>query len=227
MNILPSIIQVTIENFGNSNLDFSLVGDFIDYGGQYKVFAYGVDKVIKIPMTKEEILCRIVNWGHETPDFEAKYQQLVSSRDRAIELVNTSKVPANLLGNFEIHNQIIIQDKVEVWNKVFVNLDEITQKNYLLQVVNLYIEQWIYGLHEYIYNFSINCGIDYYGNVILIDFGEITDNKNRVLQDINEGKILNACSTQSLPTNLQQFYAKHVIETLTMENLNLYWRSSK
>jgi hypothetical protein len=230
MNILPSIAKITREDFhtfGNSDLDFNLVGDFIDYGGQYKVFGYGSDKVVKIPMTRDEIFCRIANWGHETPDPEAKYLQLVSSRDRAAELVNSAAISDSLLGNFEIHNQIIVQDKVQIWHKIFDGLDLETQKNYLLQVVNFYIELWICGLHEYVHNFSINCGIDNYGNVILIDFGEITDDKNRVLKDIELGKILKSWSARSLPADLQQFYAKHINNTLTNENLDLYWRSGK
>jgi hypothetical protein len=228
MKILPSISQITnedIKTYGNANIDISLIGDFIDYGGQYKVFAYSTDKVIKVPLSKEEIFYRIANWGHETPDLEVKYQQLVSSRDKSVGMINSSRFSISLLGNFEVHNQVIVQDKVQVWCKIFDTLDKEIQKNYLLQVINLYIELWICGLHEHVYNFSLNCGIDGYGNVVLIDFGEITNEKSLALQDITKGKILKAWSAQSLPTDLQEFYAKHVSETLTLAYLDLYWKS--
>jgi hypothetical protein len=227
MDILSSIKKLSteeLEMYGDSNLDFNLVGDFIDYGGQYRVFAYNTDKVIKIPMTKDEIFFRIANWGHETPDYEVAYRRLVASRDNAVYLVNNSGISNLLLGNFELHNQIIIQDKVQVWGKIFDSLDNETQKNYLLQVVNLYIELWLCGLHEYVHNFSLNCGVDGFGNVVLIDFGEITNNKNRVVKDIQEGLIIEAWSARMLPEALGEFYKNHVNQTLDLENLDLYWK---
>jgi hypothetical protein len=230
MDILASIKKLSteeLEMYGDRNLDFNLVGDFIDYGGQYRVFAYNTDKVIKIPMTKDEIFCRIANWGHETPDYETKYQQLVSSRDSGIDLVSDSGISASFLGNFELHNQVIVQDKVQVWGKIFDSMDEETQKNYLLQVVNLNIELWLCGLHEYVHNFSLNCGVDGFGNVVLIDFGEITNDKNKAVNDIQEGIISEAWSARMLPEGLREFYKKHVNQTLNLENLELCWKSKK
>jgi hypothetical protein len=227
MDVLSSITKVTIselQQYGDTDLNFDLVGKFIDYGGQYKVFEYGENRVIKIPMTKEEIFCRISNWGHETTDAEAEYDRLISSRERSLKMVLDSYIPSAKLGNFYVHNKIILQDKVYVWNKIFSQFDTRAKYNFLVKLIDLYLVFWSFGLHETAHNFSLNCGISEDGNLVLIDFGEVTNDKNIVLDDLERGRIWKAWSAVQLPEKMHEFYTRKVNETLTVVNLERYWR---
>ena len=217
----------TILEPGDDEIKLELIGKFIDYGGQYKVFEYGQTQVIKIPTSKEEIFYRIANWGHETLDYEAKYQQLVMDRDASLDLVFQSKLPLNHLAQPVKHNKIIIQDKVRTWSQVFDRLDIPRQKQCLDSLINLYEIFWQHGLHEMVHNYTLNCGFDTSKNIVLFDFGELTSDLTKVKEDIEKSKILHSYLTRCLGEDTLSYMTKIVGGIWTTNNLEKLWLSKK
>ena len=226
-NLISHSDPKTILELGDDKIKQDLIGKFIDYGGQYKVFEYGETQVIKIPTSKEEIFYRIANWGHETLDYESKYRQLVMDRDTSLDLVFQSKLPLSYLAQTVKHNKIIIQDKVRTWSQVFDRLDISRQKQCLDSLLNFYEVLWQYGIHETVHCYTLNCGFDASENIVLFDFGELTCDLIKVKEDIEKSQILHSYSTRCLGEDTLSYMTKIVGGIWTTNNLEKLWLSKK
>ncbi len=219
--------QEDFVEYCNSKVDYNKIGKFIDFGGQYKVFEYGSNKVIKIPMSKEEVYYRIDNWGHKTYSYEAKYNSLKLNRKRSFQFFKKNKdIPKDILGNVEFINESIIQDKIINWELFFPNSTITQKKAYINQILEIYRIFWSYGVHETIHNFSLNCGLDSRDRIVLFDFGEITRNKAVVFMDLLSNYRFNSWSANQLKAEIKEYYIRESKSRLNIKNLNSIWKSN-
>lgn len=131
-----------------------------------------------------------------------------------------------LLGNPQFLNGINYkQDKVVVFKELLKSHSEQEIQKYLDQYIDRIKELWTYGVHEKVFNFTINTGIDDSGRLILIDFNEISFDINYVRQKIQEKRWLKSWSYMCLPTSLKSYYSGKMDQEITMDNLKELWRS--
>jgi len=91
----------------------------------------------------------------------------------------------------------------------------------------LVVKCWEEGFTDRTYNFTVNNGIDKNGNVVLIDFGEITTNKKDIEKEIIFERWKRAgCYKRRISGETKKYYKRKMEELLTTENLNKYWNSN-
>lgn len=122
------------------------------------------------------------------------------------------------------------QDKVLTIRQILhtQNKDEIQEL--LEKYITCIKELWRHGCHEKVFNFTINNGVKKDGGVILIDFNEISFDKNDVIQDIKKKTWDHRWSYTHLylgyKKDLREFYSRRMSEELTLENLEALWEQA-
>lgn len=96
-------------------------------------------------------------------------------------------------------------------------------------IIDAYVEQikyfWEYGFAESVYNFTINNGLDREGKIVLIDFNEITDDKDRISNSIDAEVWKKRFSTNHhLSSSQKDYFLQKMAQEITSSNLNLYWK---
>ena len=100
------------------------------------------------------------------------------------------------------------------------------------KIIDAYIESifdtWKNGFSDIIFNFSHNNGVAPSGRVILIDFNEVTFDKNVVLERFAIKRWLKAASyTKWLQEgDLKRYYAEAMENAMTPANLDRYWHDN-
>ena len=199
--------------------------EFIDRGAQFKVYDLG-DRVKKIPTTDEETKEIIRKWSPELAPKEVEdcAAGLISARERGVEGIRKLNISPKILGNPEFANDgSITQIKVVTIREKLKNLEEKDQRSLIDGYVKSIFEQWKYGISDYIYNFPINNGVTKDGEVILIDFCEITFNKEDVANDITNGKWKTAATLKSIDDSLRDYYFAEMEKLITLDSLEGYW----
>ena len=223
-----SLEQVTAADLANLSpghgLDLTRIGDFLDYGGQYKVFAYGERQVIKFPLSRAETDYRISQWGHHTPDWDAKYRQMTRDRERATEIIAEKALPLPLLANPVYYGAVLVQDRVQVVSSGFwAGLNPVTAQRYVRQLVALNATLWSYGVHEKAQNFTLNNGLDAQGEMVIFDYGEFTTDYEKAIEKVRAGSLEKSYSYRCLPPTLQSYYSSLIAKELRVENLQDMW----
>lgn len=149
------------------------------------------NSVIKILKTKEEVSKKIKEYLEFTNSLEMleeRTEKVYSDIKNSLEIVKSSRVPKDLLANAEINNNKIKQDKVVViGDKIKELLNENNRKGVerlIIDLVEFILELWRYNIHENTYKFYSNYGLDSSENIVLIDFLEITNDKEKVKKQI-------------------------------------------
>lgn len=150
--------------------------------------------------------------------------------DLSLPIMKNSKIPRHILGNpIFLSNGDIKQDRARELGEVLKELVEKKQiakaKTLINQYFRLNVELWKYGIHEKITNFTKNNGV--IGNkVILIDFGEVTDDLKMAQHIIKDKKWARAWSLRhDLPKELVSYYTNRAKLVFTVSNLNKNWKS--
>lgn len=207
--------------------------DVIDQGAQYKVVDLGSGRVRKIPQTRAESQAVIESWyaPRKAPDNELAINYIQST-------INSAKTVRSLLlkypeisysfGNpdFEIKGQYT-QDKLPVLSNVLkknsLQAGQLLIDNY----INLILLHWQYGISERVFNCTVNNGVDNRDRIILLDFGEITTDKERVASGIVSQRWLKSWSYKnSLPEELREYYAHSMKVRLLSQRLEDSWATA-
>jgi hypothetical protein len=98
------------------------------------------------------------------------------------------------------------------------------------KLIDLFIDSiydnWKDGFCDLIFNFTKNSGLDENRKIILIDFGEVTFDKHKVLRKINSINWIKSYSYINLPNrDIKKNYIKQMSLRVTEKNLKLYWNS--
>ena len=156
----------------------------IGRGWQYTIYDKG-PRVIKIPnsiQTVRKIMLRGASPKtiSNKKKFESALENLIKDRQKSLRWLQKSGQDLEILGNPLIKKNKIEQDNV-------VTLGQILKKSengerYIRGFIELIFECWKNGFSEKVYNLTINNGVTKDGKVILIDFGEITFEKKKVIK---------------------------------------------
>ncbi|MEN9337935.1 MAG: hypothetical protein RIQ41_249 [Candidatus Parcubacteria bacterium] len=118
------------------------------------------------------------------------------------------------------------QDKVRVLYEVCKDASFEQQKEIIKSYIHLIHTTWNYGFADCIFNFTLNNGTNDRGDLLQLDFGEITTEKDDVEEMIRNQRWLQSFSYTTLVSNeLKDYYSTTMSEELTFAKLNESWRS--
>jgi hypothetical protein len=199
----------------------------IGQGWQFNVYKKG-RKVIKTPTSKYQIKLRLLLWA---PSYllrplklEAETKRREKEREKVLQEIKKRKVKSSLLANLSIHGDKIEQDIVRPLGKYLREYK--TAKKRIDDYIDFIFDCWRNGFSERTYNLTINNGINSGGEIVLMDFGEITFKKSDVEREIKSKKWCNSWSfKKDLTKKVRQYYEKQMKENLTISNLRRYWNT--
>ncbi len=201
-------------------------------GWQCKVLIYK-DYVIKIPKTKREItdiIRKHLEKFGDIRDLKERVKKVHGDIEKSIKIIKKSKIPKNLLANPEfLKNGTIKQKKVIVLidklSKLAKN-DKVEETNEIIRkAVLFYIELWKYGINEKTLKLS-NLGY-HKGKIVLLDFLEITDDKNKISKRLKKKPLINIKHQKNrVPTSILNYFLIELKKNLTVKNLNKYWNKN-
>ncbi len=197
----------------------------IGSGYEHIVYELNKNKVIKIKNSYFNKFFKLIYWNKTFNLFKLNksYLSLNKLNKRSINIVSSLEDKTHF-GNPIILKNKIIQDRVIIINQII-------SKNNYKKIIDDYIKLifllWNQGVHELVYNFTINNGYDLNHNLIQIDFGELTNSKVKALNSINSKLWLTQFSYKFHLTKEMKIYFKRKMElNLNKENLNKYWKDS-
>ncbi len=119
------------------------------------------------------------------------------------------------------------QDKVLVLGDALRNCTLREGEDLIDNYIDLILLHWQYGLSERVFNFTANNGVDGQGRVILLDFGEITHNKEKISSRIAAERWLKSWSYKGdLPEQFKRYYQLRMKERLSNEVFEATWRTA-
>ena len=189
------------------------------------------NKVIKRLKTKEEVSKKVKEYlkiKNSLELLEERTEKVYSDIKNSLEIIKESRIPKVYLANAEISNNIIKQDKViSIGDKIRELLNENKTgdaEKLIIALVDFIIELWKYKIHEYNYKFYSNYGINNKGNIVLIDFLEITNDKDKVRRDIIKEKWDNPERyLYKIDIKIANLFVKISNKKLTLDNLEKNW----
>lgn len=117
------------------------------------------------------------------------------------------------------------QDKVLLLENALNGCSLDDGKKLFDQYTSLIHQTWKYGFSDIMFNFLENNGMDRNGKIIQSDFGEITFNKNEVLENIKNKRWLKSNHFIKFPGGELKEYYKFIMEReITPKSLDNFWR---
>ncbi len=129
-----------------------------------------------------------------------------------------------LLGNPLFFDNGYDQDKVAVLSGVFKKCSLDQGKKIFDSYIQLIHTTWQYGFADSVYNFCVNNGLNVRGEVIQLDFGELSLNKSEVAQDIINKRWLQNASCVMFPKGeLKDYFCDLMDKEVTLQKLDELW----
>lgn len=205
----------------------------ISQGAQYRVVDAENGRVGKLLLTRQESQSVIKSWyaPREVPEEElaADYRQVaIDSAMYICDVVARCPEIAYSFGNplFGEDGQYT-QDKVSVLGDVIKRSSLSEGEGLIDHYIDLILLHWKYGFSERVFNFTANNGVDDQGRVILLDFGEITNDKEKVSSRITSARWLRSWSYKGdLPEQLKDYYRHAMKKRLSVKTLEATWKSA-
>ena len=95
---------------------------------------------------------------------------------------------------------------------------------YLDATADIYQLLWRYGIHDYVWYFLLNNGIDSTGKVVCLDFGETFFDSTWVAERVDEARWeVKDNLIKALTPDQQDYYFKAMKSRLSGENFNHHW----
>jgi len=198
-------------------------------GLQYTVFKKN-KKVTKILNSKRTIKKILLLWYPHRYFLRPKKLEKVAQDIRKNTLKNVTQIKklkdTKILGNPIIKKESIDQDLVIPLGKIIRKTKN--PQEYIQKTIQLIFDCWKEGFSDLVYNFTINNGVTKNKEVILLDFGEVTFDKETVKKQIKSKRWLRAWSYKvAMPFKLRKYYKKEMRKNITLKNLNKYWKNKK
>jgi hypothetical protein len=200
----------------------------IGEGWQFKVYDQG-SRVEKVPKSRLEITVSIVS---DCPEMilkpfklRSEVKRISQERSKAVNALENDRIPREMVSGAEIDEGLLIQDKVEVIEDRFSDARLSERKKVIDSYIDFVIECWKHGFSETTYNFTINHGLEEDEELVLLDIGELTFSKEKIVEDIKDKKWLNqAVYTDFLSEDLKPYFKKRMREEITVEKLEDKWK---
>jgi len=169
-------------------------------------------------------------------------QRIIEARRESLSKINSlvsdNQEVANLLGNPEFDGDVIYQDECRTFGqRLRENPEE--YKRIIEDVIELTKECWKYGFADRTYNFTVNYGYNKENQPVLIDFDELTFSKERISEDMTQGRWKTQMSgLWEIPLieiwkfleefkrySMREYYFQRMEEELNQAALDDLWRS--
>jgi hypothetical protein len=160
-------------------------------GGWQVDIEYYDKHVIKTPKSKKDTEKAILKYV-ELNKKQSKFKKLVKNAkedlENSIRIVQNSKIPNELLASPEfLDGGKIKQERVTVLDDIFSELIKWGKiddaKRLIDDILNFMVGLWKYGIHETTFKFYSGYG-RLGEKIVLIDFGEMTDDFEKVKKQI-------------------------------------------
>jgi transcriptional regulator of heat shock response len=187
------------------------------------------DYVIKTPKNREEIKEKIEKFlrrKNKIEELDKRTNKMISDIKESTKIIKKSKIPRSELANLEfIGKGKIKQKRVAPLDEFLKKLNEKERFKLIDKIIKFLLKLWSYGIHEKTFKLFSNLGIDE-DNIVLIDVFEIATNKSKVLKQIKKKSWE---KTENYKKYLSEkeinYLIKKLNKTLTIENLDKYWKT--
>ncbi len=228
----PSVPIVESPLTGNPS-DPEERGILIGIGGQYTVHDIGNDRVMKIPNSMDGTRRFVGGWGPQIAEMTNKHRPLEeTAADREYCVPHVLRLAAR----YQVLNDLLArpkampgfcftQDKVERALKHLIpKAGPAKVRSYLDATADIYQLLWRYGIHDCIWFFLVNNGVDSHGKVVYLDFGETLFDTTRVAVNVEKRewekkKVL----VEDLVPEYQEYYFQAMKSRLSGRNFELHW----
>ena len=198
-------------------------------GGWQANVEYFDDYVIKTPKTKDEIIERVhkyLNKIGKLEELDERVSDMQKGWKDGLEIIQGKDLPLGMLGFLEFledgrikkRRVVVLED---IWNDLADTKQFDEMKLIIDKTIDFIVELWKYGLHEKTGKVGYEFGL-MDDKIILIDFGELTEDKNAVEKQIKkeywEKPILKHCRKE-----VGDYFNLKAGEILTLETLNENW----
>lgn len=198
-------------------------------GGWQISIEYFDNYVIKTPKTKKEITKKISNYlasKGKMDELNKRVKKMQEDWKNSLKILSEKNVPKILLGNIEVlPNNKIKQNRAKVIQNVIWELyekkNEREIKNIIEKILNLIVELWKYGVHEKTGKVHYEMGL-IGKRVVLLDIGEITDNKETAKKQIKK-RYWEKSVKEYFPKEIASYFNKRAKRILTLKTLEENW----
>ena len=198
-------------------------------GGWQANVEYFDDYVIKTPKTTQEIREKIKRYYADSTDLERKIKKLQEDWKNSIKIIKSGKIPLKLLAYPQfIDNDKIKQRRVKMLSEKF---NELISKNNIMgakklvdKVIKFIITLWSYGIHEITFKFYSEMGL-LDDNLVLVDIGELTNDKEIVREQLLEGNKKLESLRHLHHDKILDYYQEQIKKRLTVKTLDKLWGS--
>jgi hypothetical protein len=202
----------------------------IKRGAQYLVYPFFGGRVRKVPHSLARAVQIWNGWKDVSKEsVHDKALEAIEVRDRSIaffkERIQENAELFEYLGKPKFYRRgVYTQERVKTLGAALRNQTQ--EENLLLieKYAQACLNEWRFGFSEGVFNFTVNSGINKVGDVVLIDFGEVTFDPEVIKKAIKQRLWLESWSYKhDLPIGLKRHYASIMARTLTLSEFERFW----
>jgi len=198
-------------------------------GGWQANVEYFEDHVIKTPKTVEEITATVskyLNHIGKIDELEARVKEMQDDWETGLKIVKTGRIPYKMFGHLEfLDDGKIKQRRVEVLQDVWDELYNAGKESEMRAVVDksldFVVELWKYGIFDKTFKVGYEYGL-MGEDIMLIDFGELSEDKNILENKILKRKWESKMIEYSHP-EVAKYFNERAKEVFTLDVLNKNW----
>jgi hypothetical protein len=210
---------------------------YIAEGYQYKVYDLGNGKVFKKPQSFMYSFRKNMEVAKKQLNFsvikQIKYAWNIHKRnDKAIRNIrdNLTEFPLFMFGNAKFKNgsYSFEQDKVVSLEEYISGKSIEVIKDVFDQYLELQEIMWQYVIHDAVYKFQPNYGLDKDERVFCLDFGELLFNEDEIIKSIqNKPWLLRPSYKKWIEDEFKIYYTKRMDEVINENNFLKHWKKQK
>jgi len=198
-------------------------------GGWQTNIEYFEDYVIKTPKTIEEITATVfkyLNHIGKIDELEKRVSAVQKDWEVGLKIVKSGRIPYKMLGHLEfLDGGKIKQTKVDVlqdiWDELYNCGKESEMKVIVDKSLDFIVELWRYGVGDKTFKIGYEYG-RMGDEIILIDFGELTEDKKVIEKKIRKKAWEGKMKEYSHP-EVAEYFNEKASEIFTLEVLNENW----
>ncbi len=208
---------------------------YLAEGFEYKVYLIENSRVFKKKINYLNRLFKIfkITRKRKFSLIQSCIKSFVSDRKNSLALIEIKK-RLKTIPNQLFANPVFIKNSLNFTQDFVITVDEYLKSSdtqEMKRVVDDHIRfqetLWTYSVHDGVYKFQSNYGINSSGKLVCIDFGEYIFTKDEVLKNIEKHKWLNRTSYKNWSDKeVKDYYTKKMEESITKENLCGLWGSN-
>lgn len=188
----------------------------------YNVYDMGNGRVLKIEKPRIIQYIKHYFWAGRLP------KEVRTLAEISYKIIRSNIDPTLIANPKKENGNSYSQDKVEILEN-YISLHTIEENKKIIDIYTDHIlETWQNGFSDLIFNFTINCGLDKKGKIVLVDFNEVTFDKEEVNKLINKKRWLDSWSRTHwlsfTDKELWAYYSVAMESKITIENLERFWK---